>query len=126
MCLYPGIKQDISWSAVETGHGLVGFQQAQVAEATYIKNCTMILWRAKRIVEKGFMKRWHQRCTLPACGYVSATEIADDGDLCQLCEQCGVANLEGEAARGLMTNSLSMTADGAYLARRQLDRKSVV
>ncbi|MNF55867.1 hypothetical protein D3C84_373420 [compost metagenome] len=105
----PGIEQHVAGAAIEAAHRLVGFDQAEVAEATHVQHRQAFAL----CFEECLMEGRNQRCALAACGYIATSEITDDGDAGQLGEQRRIADLHGKAARGLMTDSLAVTANGA-------------
>ncbi|MCY1420626.1 hypothetical protein D9M71_362530 [compost metagenome] len=112
--LYPCIQQDIPRAAIETTYRLVRTQQRDVAEAPDIQDRALPLVAEQRLVEGR-----HQRCALSAGGHVAAAEIGDDVDAGEFGQQRGVADLDGEAAPGLMANRLPVAADGADIGGGQ-------
>src|SRR5450759_2987669 len=115
MALDPQVEQYVARAGIETGDYAVRWQIGQVGDAADIDDDAMRGVGA----EHGGVKGRDQRRALAASGDVAAAEIRDHADAGELGKQRRVADLQGVAGVGAVTNGLAVTAAGAYRRRRR-------
>ena len=114
----PVVEQDIGWTAIEASDRAPAGQQAQVRNAAQIEHGDV----SSRPSEQRLMKRWHQRCALPAGGDVARAEVRHHVDVGEFRQQSGLHDLQcvPRAVESLraMAHRLAMRTNRAHVARR--------
>lgn len=97
-------------AGIETGHGTVWFQQADVGDAADVDHSAGNVL----VTEDGQMKSRHKWCALTAGGDITTPEIGDDIDSGQFGKQGGIVGLPCEAEIGTVPDGLSVYTDSLY------------
>ncbi|MDT4864576.1 hypothetical protein FQZ97_993410 [compost metagenome] len=96
-------------------YGVPRRDQAQVAETADVQHRTV----AAGVAEQRLVEGRNQRRALAASGDIAPAEVTDYRDAGEFGQEGRVADLDGEAAGGLVAHGLAVAADGTDILGAQ-------